>query len=83
MRRGFRPRNCARKYGINDPTFYTWRKKYGGIEVKEARRLKAPEEENARFKEDSWRSQFSALTPMLERRFHNPNPLDKSQGVKK
>ena len=40
----------CRKYGISDATFYTWRKKYGGLEVSEARRLKALEEENARLK---------------------------------
>ena len=40
----------CRKYGISDATFYTWRKKYGGMEVSEARRLKALEEENARLK---------------------------------
>ena len=31
-------------------TFYTWRSKYGGLEVSEARRLKALEEENAKLK---------------------------------
>ena len=39
-----------RKYGISDATFYTWRKKYGGMEVSEARRLKSLEEENAKLK---------------------------------
>ena len=40
----------CRKYNISDATFYTWRKKYGGLEVSEARRLKALEEENTRLK---------------------------------
>jgi putative transposase len=40
----------CRKHGISDATFYTWRKRYGGMEVSEARRLKALEEENARLK---------------------------------
>jgi putative transposase len=40
----------CRKHGISDATFYTWRKKYGGLEVSEARRLKALEGENARLK---------------------------------
>jgi putative transposase len=30
--------------------FYTWRKKYGGMEVPEVKRLKSLEEENARLK---------------------------------
>jgi len=40
----------CRKHGISDATFYTWRRRYGGMEVSEARRLKALEEENARLK---------------------------------
>lgn len=40
----------CRKHGISDATFYTWRKKYGGMEVSEAKRLKALESENARLK---------------------------------
>ena len=43
------PELC-RKYGISDATFYTWRKKYGGMEVSEARRLKSLEDENAKLK---------------------------------
>ena len=33
-----------------DATFYTWRKKYGGMEVPEVKRLKSLEEENGRLK---------------------------------
>ena len=40
----------CRKHGISDATFYTWRKRYGGMEVSEVKRLKALEEENARLK---------------------------------
>jgi putative transposase len=40
----------CRRHGISDATFYTWRKRYGGMEVSEAKRLKALEEENARLK---------------------------------
>ena len=40
----------CRKHGISDATFYTWRKRYGGMEVSDARRLKALEDENARLK---------------------------------
>ena len=35
----------CRKHGISDATFYTWRSKYGGLEVSDAKRLKALEEE--------------------------------------
>lgn len=42
--------DVCRKHGISDATFYTWRSKYGGMEVSEARRLKALEEEDAKLK---------------------------------
>jgi putative transposase len=43
-------RELCRKHAIYDATFYTWRKKYGGMEVPEVKRLKSPEEENARLR---------------------------------
>lgn len=39
-----------RRHGISSQTFYHWRKKYGGLEVSEAKRLKQLEEENGRLK---------------------------------
>jgi len=47
---GLAVKELCRKYSISDATFYTWRKKYGGMEVSEARRLKTVEDENARLK---------------------------------
>ena len=38
------------EHGINAATFYTWRSKYGGLELCEAKRLKALEEENNKLK---------------------------------
>lgn len=43
-------KGLCRKHNISDVTFYTWRKKYGGMEVSEARRLKGLEQENAKLK---------------------------------
>ena len=40
----------CRRHGISDATFYTWRKKYGGLEISEMRRLRQLEEENRRLK---------------------------------
>ena len=40
----------CRKYGMSDATFYNWRKKYGGMTISDARRLKELESENARLK---------------------------------
>lgn len=43
--------DLCRQHGISDGTFYTWRAKYGGLTVSEARRLKALEDENRRLKQ--------------------------------
>jgi putative transposase len=40
----------CREHGIGESTFYKWKSKYGGLEVNEAKRLRALEEENARLK---------------------------------
>jgi putative transposase len=40
----------CRKHGISDATFYTWRSKYAGMEVSDARKLKALEDENRKLK---------------------------------
>jgi putative transposase len=40
----------CRKHGISTATFYAWKAKYGGLDVSQARKLKALEEENARLK---------------------------------
>jgi putative transposase len=40
----------CRKYGISDAMFYKWGSRYGGMEVSDARRLKALEDENCRLK---------------------------------
>jgi putative transposase len=47
---GLSVKELCRKHNISDATFYTWRKKLGGLDVSEARRLKALEEENNRLK---------------------------------
>src|SRR5690606_9048280 len=40
----------CRKHGVSNASIYKWKAKYGGMDVSEARRLKALEEENARLK---------------------------------
>jgi putative transposase len=40
----------CRKHGVSSPTFYKWKAKFGGLNVSEARRLKALEDENAKLK---------------------------------
>lgn len=40
----------CRKLGVSEQTFYTWKRKYGGMGVAELRRLKQLEEENRKLK---------------------------------
>ena len=40
----------CRRHGISEQTFYSWKKKFGGLEFGEAKRLKQLEEENGRLK---------------------------------
>jgi putative transposase len=40
----------CRKHAISSATFYAWKAKFGGMEVSEAKRLKALEDENAKLK---------------------------------
>ena len=42
--------DVCRKHGISAATFYKFKAKFGGLEVSDARRLKALEDENARLK---------------------------------
>ena len=43
-------KELCRQHGFSDASFYTWRRKYGGMEVSEAKRLRELEQENARLK---------------------------------
>ena len=47
---GQRTADICRKHGISEGTFYKWKAKYGGLEVSDARRLRALEDENAKLK---------------------------------
>ena len=43
-------KELARELGVTDQTLYNWRSKYSGMDVNDAKRLKALEEENRRLK---------------------------------
>jgi putative transposase len=47
---GAKTADLCRKHGISEATFYNWKSKYGGLDVSEARRLRALESENAKLK---------------------------------
>ena len=43
-------KELCRQHGFSDASFYTWRAKFGGMTVPDAKRLKELESENARLK---------------------------------
>jgi putative transposase len=47
---GVKTADLCRKHGISEATFYNWKSRYGGLEVSEAKRLRALEGENAKLK---------------------------------
>lgn len=58
---GVSARELCRKHAISDATFYTWRKKFGGMEVPEVKRLKSPEE-NVSF---NWRNALGFVITLI------------------
>ena len=47
---GLPTKDVCRKAGISSATFYKWKAKYGGLDVSDARKLKALEIENNKLK---------------------------------
>ena len=47
---GAKAGDLARKHGISEATLYNWKAKFGGMDVSDARKLRALEEENAKLK---------------------------------
>ncbi len=47
---GAKTADLARRHGVSKATIYNWKSKYGGLEVSDAKRLKALEDENAKLK---------------------------------
>ncbi|CAO4164905.1 Transposase IS3/IS911 family protein [Methylorubrum aminovorans] len=50
QRAGLPVAEICRRHGISDETFYTWRSRFGGMEVSDAGRLKSLDEENRKLK---------------------------------
>jgi putative transposase len=47
---GVKTADICRKHGVSSATFFKWKSKYGGLDVSDARRLKALEDENRKLK---------------------------------
>jgi putative transposase len=68
---GAKTGDLARRHGVSEATIYNWRAKYGGLEVSEAKRLRALEDENAKLKRllaDAMLDQ-AALKDLLAKKF--------------
>lgn len=63
--------DVCREHGISSATFYKWKAKFGGLEVSDARRLKALEEENAKLKKLLAEQGFSSRL-LLQNNFSLP-----------
>jgi putative transposase len=48
---GVKTADLCREHGVSEATFYNWKSKYGGMDVSEAQRLRAMEDENRRLKQ--------------------------------
>lgn len=47
---GISAKEICRKYGMTEQTFYKWKRKFHGMEVADAKKLRSLEEENRRLK---------------------------------
>jgi putative transposase len=47
---GSKVADVCRRHGISEHTYFRWKRKYGGLEVSDARRLRSLEDENRRLK---------------------------------
>jgi putative transposase len=47
---GAKTADLARKHGLSEATLYNWKAKFGGMDVSDAKKLRALEEENGKLK---------------------------------
>ncbi|EAQ06426.1 hypothetical protein SKA53_05043 [Yoonia vestfoldensis SKA53] len=68
---GAKTADLCPRHGISSATFCAWKAKFGGMEVSDAKRLKALEEENARLKQliAESRLDHTALKDLLSRKW--------------
>ena len=75
--------DLCRKHGLSSPTFYKWKAKYGGMDVSEARRLKALEDENAKLKRMLADAMLDnvALKDLLGKKWCRPLPIGRLRRI--
>ena len=77
---GAKTADICRRHGISSATFYAWKSKFGGMDVSDAKRLKALEEENSKLKRLLAEAMLdqTALKDLLSRKWGRP-----SEGAKR
>ena len=68
---GAKAADLCRRHGTSEATLYNWKAKFGGMDVSEAKRLKALEDENAKLKKLLAETMLdaSALRELLSKRW--------------
>jgi putative transposase len=71
---GAKAGDLARKHGVSEATLYNWKAKYGGMDVSDAKRLKALEDENTKLKKllADQMLEASALRELLSKKMVGP-----------
>ena len=71
---GAKTADLARKHGISEATLYNWKAKYGGMDVSDAKRLRALEDENRKLKKLLAESMLdqAALKELLTKKMVGP-----------
>src|SRR5665213_2251586 len=72
---GAKTADLARKHGVSAATLYNWKAKYGGLDVSEARRLKALEEETRKLKKLLAESMLDLVLQPSRTPFREPTRL--------
>ena len=73
---GAKTADLARKHGVSEATIYNWKAKFGGMDVSEAKRLRALEEENAKLKEAMKLMEKNVQKAQRERELAESNARD-------
>jgi putative transposase len=68
---GAKGADLCRRYGMSEATLYNWKAKFGGMDVSDAKRLRALEDENAKLKKLLAESMLdaSALRELLTKKW--------------
>ena len=76
---GAKAADLCRKPGMSEATLYNWKAKFGGMDVSDAKRLKALEDENAKLKKLLAQTMLdaSALRELLAKKWQGPPPSAK------